>query len=208
MASTGTVAREDTVSPEIEALFREQKTASRRVRRTTARERIAKLQRIKGAVESNLPAIQEALAADFGKPPEESLLTEVYPLRGEIDHISSHLREWMAPRVLPASAAFTGAACELRYQPKGVVLIISPWNYPFQLVLGPLVSALAAGNCAVIKPSEFTPLPRRWPPGCRRTSSLAPKWRWCPARKRSPRSCCDSPSTTSFSPAARPWAAR
>ncbi len=158
MAVTETMStREGAVAPQLETLFREQRAASRRVRASSARERIAKLEKIREAVIVNLPAIQRALEADLGKPPEETTLTEVYPLRGEIDHICKNLAGWMEPRLLPASTAFTGAACELRHQPKGVVLIVSPWNYPFSLILGPLVSAIAAGNCAVVKPSEFTP---------------------------------------------------
>ncbi len=138
-------------------LFHRLRANAPQVGQTSARERIAKLTKIKEAVESNLPEIQAALMADFGKPPEEVTLTEVFPLLSEIKHIRKNLKQWMAPRIIPASMAFLGASCEVRCQPRGVVLIISPWNYPFQLALGPLVAAIAAGNCAVVKPSEFCP---------------------------------------------------
>jgi aldehyde dehydrogenase (NAD+) len=75
----------------------------------------------------------------------------------EIDHAIAHLDEWMVSDRVSSSLLFTGTKSEIHYEPKGVVLIMAPWNYPVTLTLGPLVSAIAAGNCAVVKPSEYAP---------------------------------------------------
>lgn len=102
-------------------------------------------------------AIIAALAADFGKPEIEVVLTELLPVQQEIRHALRHLRRWMRPRrVLPDLATF-GTQARLRPEPRGTCLIVSPWNYPVSLSFGPLVSCLAAGNSAILKPSEMTP---------------------------------------------------
>jgi len=85
-------------------------------------------------------------------------LTEVFPVYQEISHARRHLRSWLRPHRVPGSLGMFGTAAEVRYQAKGVCLIISPWNYPVNLSFGPLVSALAAGNTAILKPSELTPV--------------------------------------------------
>jgi len=98
-----------------------------------------------------------AIAADFGKPEVEVILTEILPVSQEIRAARRHLRRWMRTRrVMPGIATF-GTSARIRYEARGTALIISPWNYPFNLALGPLVSCLAAGNSAILKPSEMTP---------------------------------------------------
>lgn len=115
------------------------------------------LTRLAEAIRRNESALVAAMAQDFGKPESEVILTEFLPVLQEIRHASRHLRRWMRPRrVLPTLATF-GTSARIRPEARGVCLIISPWNYPFGLALGPLVSALAAGNSAIIKPSEMTP---------------------------------------------------
>jgi len=101
--------------------------------------------------------IVAALAADFRKPEAEVKLTEMLPVLQEINHTVHHLRRWMRPRRVAATLGVFGTSARVRPEPKGVCLIIAPWNYPLNLALGPLVSALAAGNSAIIKPSEMTP---------------------------------------------------
>ncbi|MBN2741131.1 MAG: aldehyde dehydrogenase family protein [Rhodobacteraceae bacterium] len=98
-----------------------------------------------------------ALAQDFGKPETEVRLTEIMPVQAEISHTLRHLKRWMRARRAPTTLASFGTRARILPQPKGVALIISPWNYPVTLALGPLVSALAAGCAAVIKPSELAP---------------------------------------------------
>ena len=103
------------------------------------------------------PQIKEAMYADFKKPPFEVDGVEVYPVTGAIKHARRHLRRWMKPQKVPTPLAFAGSTSWVQYEPKGVCLIISPWNFPFNLSFVPLVSAIAAGNCAILKPSESTP---------------------------------------------------
>ncbi len=98
-----------------------------------------------------------ALATDLGKAPDETELTEIMPTLSEIAHSRSHLRGWMRPRRVWPTLLMVGTSARVLPQPKGVALVIAPWNYPLLLALGPLVSALAAGNAVVLKPSEMTP---------------------------------------------------
>ncbi|MBW7922924.1 MAG: aldehyde dehydrogenase family protein [Rubellimicrobium sp.] len=98
-----------------------------------------------------------ALDADFGKPAPEVLLTEILPVAHEIRHARRNLARWMRARRARPTLALLGTRARIEMQPKGTCLIIAPWNYPLNLCLGPLVSCLAAGNAAVLKPSELTP---------------------------------------------------
>ena len=97
------------------------------------------------------------LEADLGKPREEVHLQEIYPLKAEIQLARRHLRGWMAPRPVDTGLAMLGTRSFVQANPKGHMLIISPWNFPVILTLRPLVSALAAGNRVIVKPSEHTP---------------------------------------------------
>ena len=109
------------------------------------------------AIRKNEAAIIAAIAQDFGKPETETLLTEILPVLQEIKHTKRHLKSWMRPkRVAPTLVTF-GTSGKVRPEARGVCLIIAPWNYPLNLAFGPLVSCLAAGNAAIIKPSEMTP---------------------------------------------------
>ncbi len=144
-------------SAPLEALFARQQAARWRMAATSADQRKAKLRALLDALMAHRAEAQAALAADFRKPPEEVDLTELYPVISEIKDALRHLPRWMKPRKVPTPIGLFGSTSAIVHEPKGVVLIISPWNYPIYLTLGPLVSALAAGNCAVIKPSEFTP---------------------------------------------------
>ncbi len=101
--------------------------------------------------------ICDALAADLRKPRFEAFGTEVGFSIGAIDHTEKRLAEWMAPTKVKAPLITQPAHTHIHHEPLGVVLIIAPWNYPFNLAVTPLVAALAAGNCAVVKPSEVSP---------------------------------------------------
>ncbi len=120
-------------------------------------ERRDALARLKTAIRQNETALIAAMAADFGKPETEVILTELLPVMQELDHTARHLRRWMRPRRVAPTLATFGTSARVRAEARGVCLIIAPWNYPFSLAIGPLVSALAAGNSAIIKPSEMTP---------------------------------------------------
>jgi aldehyde dehydrogenase (NAD+) len=98
-----------------------------------------------------------ALATDLGRGPVEAWLADLAPVKAEAEHAARKLRDWMKPtRVKVPLSAQPGKAW-YQYEPLGVVLIVGPWNYPIHLILAPLVGAIAAGNCAVLKPSEHTP---------------------------------------------------
>jgi len=141
---------------DIEELFRKQRTNQAAVKATTADQRIAKLARLRAAIVERTPAIREALFKDFRKSATEVDLTEIYPSLVEIKDAAHSLHRWMKRHKVPTPMALMGTKSWLHYEPKGVVLIIGPWNYPFQLLIAPLVAAIAAGNCVICKPSELT----------------------------------------------------
>ena len=115
------------------------------------------LEKLQRAIKSQEASIVQALHDDLKKSHTESYLTEIGVVHGEIDYALKHLKEWMKPERRATPMALQVSKSEIRYEPKGVVLIIAPWNYPFNLIFAPLVGAIAAGNCAVIKPSEEAP---------------------------------------------------
>lgn len=103
------------------------------------------------------PELERALAADLAKNPAESQLTEIGVVLAELEQTISKLRGWLRPIRVPVPLALAPASASIVREPLGVVLIVSPWNYPVQLLLAPLVGALAAGNAVVLKPSELAP---------------------------------------------------
>ena len=127
------------------------------IRQTTAAQRKNKLQRLADALLARRATFAKALKADFGKAPVEVDLTEIKAVTKEAEHAIANIEDWMAPDRVNSPLLFTGTRSEVHYEPKGVALIMSPWNYPVNLTLGPLIGAIAAGNCAVLKPSEHTP---------------------------------------------------
>lgn len=119
--------------------------------------RAAQLEALGRLVSENERAILDALHADVGKPGLEAFTAEVGYTLGEIAHARKSLRRWMKPERVATPLVTQPGSSRIHREPLGVVLIIGPWNYPFQLVGGPLVGALAAGNCVVVKPSEVAP---------------------------------------------------
>jgi aldehyde dehydrogenase (NAD+) len=119
--------------------------------------RVEQLRALKALCSEREDEICDALAADLGKPRLEGFSTEVAYTIGAVDYTIKHLKKWMAPRKVPTPLVTQPGKSHIHSEPLGVVLIISPWNYPFQLCTVPLVGALAAGNCALLKPSEVTP---------------------------------------------------
>lgn len=141
----------------ITRVFAAQQARALVLRRSTARERIAVLRRLLAAVERHVPAMRASGAADFCRPEAEVDLTEVMPVVSEIRHTIRHLRRWMRPKRVRPTLALFGTSAQIRHEPRGVCLIVVPWNYPFNVGFGPLVSAIAAGNTAILKPSEQSP---------------------------------------------------
>ncbi len=141
----------------IDRIFASQEKTALRWRESSCEERKQRIHRLKSAVLAHREAIVAAGAADFNKPAAEVELTEILPVISEINEALRHLKSWMAARKVLPSRMMVGTQAWKKVEPKGRVLIISPWNYPVNLCLGPLVSALAAGNTVMIKPSEMTP---------------------------------------------------
>lgn len=119
--------------------------------------RKASLEKLKSALEKNEDLILHALGRDLNKSETESFLTEIGIVREELNYALKHLKSWMKPRRRFAPILMEPSSSKVYSQPRGVVLIISPWNYPVNLCLVPLIGALAAGCCAVVKPSEKAP---------------------------------------------------
>ena len=120
------------------------------------------LRALKKALLKHKEKLVKAVSADFGwRSDDESLLADIMPTVMSIDHAIKHLRHWMKPEKRQVSMLFQPASNRIMYQPLGVIGIMSPWNYPIFLALGPLVAAIAAGNRAIIKPSEYTPYANR-----------------------------------------------
>lgn len=141
----------------IQALFEAQADQALRLRQSSASSRIADLKRLRTALIASRDDLYVAFDRDFKKPATEVELTEILPVLDEIRHAIRHLKGWMRPRRAGTTLTSLGGAGRVEYQPKGRCLIIGPWNYPVATVLGPLVSAVAAGNTVMCKPSEFTP---------------------------------------------------
>lgn len=153
------INRHGTSAPKvnIDQLFARQQTTALTLRTSTAQERVARIKRLKHLLLKRRSDIQRACDADFGKPAAEVDVTEILPIIQEANDAIRHTGKWMKPkRVRPTRLTF-GNSGAVRYEPRGVCLIISPWNYPINLTFGPLVSAIAAGNTAILKPSEMTP---------------------------------------------------
>src|SRR4051794_21637099 len=116
------------------------------------------LQRLREALKRRLEEMAEIIGADFGqRSRHESLIADGMTVLNEIDHLRSHLRRWMKPRRVGVGWRFWPARAEIRSEPVGVVGVIAPWNYPVNLALIPLATAIAAGNHVYLKPSEHTP---------------------------------------------------
>ncbi|MEU6002595.1 aldehyde dehydrogenase family protein [Streptomyces sp. NPDC047197] len=115
------------------------------------------LHSLRALLTEQAPALTEALATDLGKSPMETHTSELGFVVNEIDHTLRHLDRWLRPRRVPVPMTMLPARARTVREPLGVILVISPWNYPVMLGLAPLVGALSAGNCAVLKPSELAP---------------------------------------------------
>jgi len=115
------------------------------------------LAELKRSILAHEDELNDALRADLGKAPAETYMSEVFPVVREIAVASSHLRRWMRPRRKGLPVYLWPGTGHVVPEPFGTVLLLAPWNFPFQLLFAPLVGALAAGNCAVIKPSELAP---------------------------------------------------
>ena len=119
--------------------------------------RLKALERLEQAIKKREKEIHEALKKDLNKAPMESYMSEIGMTYAELSYVKKHLRRWATPHaVITPLAQFHGKSFSYP-EPYGVVLIMSPWNYPFMLSLEPLIGAIAAGNCCIVKPSAYSP---------------------------------------------------
>ncbi len=119
--------------------------------------RIRSLKKLSQSINNNLEEIHLALKKDLNKPELESFAGETFFVQSDIEHILSNLKKWMRGKCVSSPILFWPMKSRLRPEPLGNVLIISPWNYPFQLLMSPLVGAISAGNTVILKPSEMAP---------------------------------------------------
>ncbi len=144
--------------PDLARIFAAQRHAARHQPAPSAADRRQALTTLETMVRTHLSAIAGAISQDFGgRAIAETELLEALPLLNAIRHARRHLVRWMRPERRPVGWQFLPSRAYVRHEPLGVVGILSPWNYPLLLTLAPLVDALAAGNRALLKPSELTP---------------------------------------------------
>jgi aldehyde dehydrogenase (NAD+) len=146
-----------TVEAEIRRIWDLQAKKRWPVAQSSVAERRARLKKLGAVIAKHRAEIDAAVRKDFGKAPEETDLTEVHIVQEELGLAIRDLADWMRPEPVDAPLLLAGTSSEIRHDARGQVLILAPFNYPFHLAVLPLVSAVAAGNVVVLKPSEKTP---------------------------------------------------
>ncbi len=119
--------------------------------------RVSQLQKLSQLIKENEQLILDALYADLRKPAIEAFGSEILGTLSEIKFVLKHLKSWMKPQKVGTPINLFPSSSYIHTEPLGVVLIVAPWNYPFVLTIQPLIGAIAAGNCTILKPSEHTP---------------------------------------------------
>ncbi len=157
MQATGLDIPIEPATTEVEEVFNRLRKNSLSLRSEGYKARKARLVNLRKWILENQDAIRKAVYDDFGKPEFEADLSETFVAVADLNLTIRKLKKWTSPKKVSAGISFFGTSSIVHYEPKGVCLIISPWNYPFNLAVGPLISAIAAGNTAVLKPSENTP---------------------------------------------------
>jgi len=142
---------------DLKALFDAQGAKRWEIAATGAEERIGKLKKLRSAMLARREELFAVLMSDFHKPRTETWMSELFATVAEIDHTVRHLRSWMRDKRAKGNISLLSSRSFLRMEPKGRVLIMAPWNYPFQLMMAPLSAAIAAGNVVIAKPSNKTP---------------------------------------------------
>jgi aldehyde dehydrogenase (NAD+) len=154
---TTAISAESRIALDPRASFERLRANTPAMARTTAAERRQRLARLGAAIEARRGAIAAAIHADLARPAFETEVAETQHAISEIGYARKHLHQWMKGERVGGSMLLAGTSQRIHYEPRGVVLIIAPWNYPFELLIGPLIAAVAAGNCALVKPSEKSP---------------------------------------------------
>lgn len=151
------VETDKSLTNHIDYHFSALRNAANKVKAEPFGNRLQRLQKLRHWIHNNRKAIHEAMFNDFRKAAVEVDSIEIFHVLNEIKLALQNLEDWVKPKKIDAPLTMLGTRSHIQYEPRGVCLVISPWNYPLSLALGPLVSALAAGNCVIIKPSELTP---------------------------------------------------
>lgn len=142
---------------DIQRVFESQLATSTAWRESTVAERIARLKKLRDGMMARREDFYKAFQLDYRKPASEVEGTEFMPVLDEIRHAIASLKKWSTPKRVMPTMTTLGTQAWIEYQPRGRCLIVAPWNFPLNLCFGPLVSALAAGNTVILKPSEMTP---------------------------------------------------
>lgn len=144
-------------SATIQEVFQLQKSNLQNLRNQSVSQRKALLKKLHKAIIAHREGLQKAVFADFKKPPIETDVSEIYPTIAELKYTLCHLAEWAQNKSVATPLTLFGSSSYVQYEAKGNVLVITPWNYPIYLTFSPIISAIAAGNAVILKPSEFTP---------------------------------------------------
>ena len=127
-----------------------------KIKNTTSKERIIKLRKLKKNIFLYRNEIKRALFEDFKKSSSDVDLTEIFPVISEIKHNIRHLNKWMKNEIVPTPLTLLGSKSYIKHEPKGIILIMTPWNFPINLTFVSIINAISAGNSIIIKPSEIS----------------------------------------------------
>lgn len=127
-----------------------------KIKNTTSKERIIKLRKLKKNIFLYRDEIKRALFEDFKKSSSDVDLTEIFPVISEIKHNIRHLSKWMKDEIVPTPLTLLGSKSYIKHEPKGIILIMTPWNFPINLTFVSIINAISAGNSIIIKPSEIS----------------------------------------------------
>ena len=145
------------VKNQIDDVFARQQRYALELRKSDYKQRLAVLDRFEQAFRESEEKIYQSAADDFSKPQAEVDMSEIMAPLAELKHVRKNLKKWMKPVSVMPTASMIGTSSKIVKEPKGVTLVVSPWNYPFNLTFGPMIWSIAAGNTVIIKPSEMTP---------------------------------------------------
>jgi acyl-CoA reductase-like NAD-dependent aldehyde dehydrogenase len=149
---------EETSLDQVSVFYEKGKSAFKEWSQLAISERLSYLRKLKEVMTNEMEEIAKVIADDTGKVLTEALVADIMPTLDGIDHICNHGAKALKRHKATTPLLLFGKSSFIEYMPRGVVLVISPWNYPLQLAMVPMVSALAAGNSVILKPSEVTPL--------------------------------------------------
>lgn len=149
---------QETPSTNIPIRYEKARTAYKSWAETSIEERLVYLRNLRFYMVDHLEEIAETISNDTGKVPVEALTADIITVLDDILYLEKHAKKILQPTKVPSSLLLFDKRSYVEYKPRGVVLVISPWNYPFQLAMIPAINALMAGNTVIIKPSEVTPL--------------------------------------------------